>query len=143
MLEHAGFRYSDKGKSARHCTPVAAPWSYDNRTLMMPFIARSVQPDKVVKLIPALPRDFIESHAKWSQYGSEDVRTHLLRTVRKGYQMFSNYGQLAEELKVFLGKTDLSLDEPMTSTKLTSSHRLLFCENPCHIQSKNVRFGRT
>ena len=131
MLEHAGFRYNDKGKSARHCTPVAAPWSYANRTLMMPFIARSVQPGKVVKLIPDLPRDFIESHAKWSQYGSEDVRTHLLG-MRKGYQMFSNYGQLAEELKVCLGTIDLSRDEPMTSTKLNIlSHRLLFCESEC------------
>ncbi len=75
MLEH---RYSDKGKLARDCTPVAARWTYDKKTVMMLFIALSLQPDKVVKQIPDLPSDFIESHERWSQYGSEDVRTHLL-----------------------------------------------------------------
>jgi len=131
MLEHAEFRYNDKGKLARDCTPVAAPcWTYDKRTLMMPFILRSLQPDKVVKQIPVLPSDFIESHARWSQYGSEDVRIHQLG-MRKGYQMFSNYGQLAEELKVGLGAIDLSRDQPMTSTKLLSSHQLLFLETVC------------
>jgi hypothetical protein len=111
--------------------------SSSKRTLMMQFVARSLQPDKVVKQIADSTSDFIESHARWSQYSSEDVRIHLLG-MRKGYKMFSNYGQhLSSHRLLFFGtecpptmKTDVTHKVKMSTLVKPNqkSRKISWCE---------------